>query len=156
MISRSRAWSEILDSVPDQLTELYKYLLQRIDSFKLKVDSEDCKNVLVAATLAYQNLSLSEIAVLAKLPTEKDVKETVELCGSFFTIRGKTVYMIHQSAKEHLRDHLLFRQNEQNFEEKYIWAPELRDSFRSYPDAKSGSVMLSPICVSLLGPSSKE
>ncbi|OKL62331.1 hypothetical protein UA08_02283 [Talaromyces atroroseus] len=105
MISRVRAWSEILDSVPDKLAELYKYLLERINSFKLKVDSEDCKNVLAATTLAYQNLSLSELAVLASLPTEKDARQAVDLCGSFLTIRDKTVYMIHQSAKEHLKDH---------------------------------------------------
>ncbi|KAK5989962.1 Vegetative incompatibility protein HET-E-1 [Cladobotryum mycophilum] len=59
-------------------------------------------DVLVATSLAYRPLSLPELSVLAGLSTDVDVKIIVEECGSFLTISGETVYLIHQSAKDYL------------------------------------------------------
>jgi hypothetical protein len=105
MGARDRAWPGILETVPDDLTELYNYLFERIETLKWKIDSEDCKRVLAAATFAYRPLALSEVGILADLPSEKEAREAVELCGSFLTVRSDTAYLIHQSAQEYLSEH---------------------------------------------------
>ena len=81
-------------------SELYNHMMTRIKREKGK-DLQHCKDVLVATSLAYRPLSLSELAVLAGLsPT---ITQTiVEKCGSFLTIKDNTVYLIHQSAKDYL------------------------------------------------------
>jgi hypothetical protein len=58
--------------------------------------------VLVATFLAYRPLSLDELAVLAGLLPEM-TRTIVEKCGSFLTVTGETVYLIHQSAKDYLK-----------------------------------------------------
>jgi hypothetical protein len=67
-------------------------------------DPEFCKNVLVATSLAYRPLSLGELAVIADLPPKIPPQHIVEKCGSFLTIIEKTVYPIHQSAKDYLME----------------------------------------------------
>jgi hypothetical protein len=104
MGARDRAWPGILKTVPDDLTELYNYLFERIETLKRKIDSEDCKRVLAAATLAYRPLTLSEVGILTDL-SEKEAREAVELCGSFLTVRSDTAYLIHQSAQDYLSEH---------------------------------------------------
>ena len=102
MGAQDRAWPGILEAVPDDLTKLYNYLFDQIETQKWEIDSEDCKRVLAAATLAYRPLTLSEVGILADLPSEKEAREAVELCRSFLTVRSDTVYLIHQSAQDYL------------------------------------------------------
>jgi hypothetical protein len=61
-----------------------------------------CKDILVAVVLAYRTLSLPELAVLAGLQPKINPQTIVEKCGSFLTISGQTVSLIHQSAKDYL------------------------------------------------------
>jgi hypothetical protein len=53
--------------------------------------------------LAIRPLALSEIAILAGLPSEA-AGLIVEQCGSFLTVRSDTVYLIYQSAQDYLSE----------------------------------------------------
>jgi len=98
-------WEEILKTVPKDLMELYDYLLQRIETLEWKTESEYCKSVLAAATLAYRPLTLGEIGMLAGLPSGVQAWPVVKKCGSFLTVRSSTAYLIHQSAQDYLSKH---------------------------------------------------
>jgi hypothetical protein len=92
---------EIIEMIPPGLSELYDHMMTRIENGKMR-DPHYCKNVLVATSLAYRPLSLSELAILAGLPPKINPQTIVVKCGSFLTTKEKTVYLIHQSAKDYL------------------------------------------------------
>lgn len=86
--------------IPPGLSKLYDHMMTRIESGEL-LDPQDCKTVLAATTLSFRPLSLYELAALVDLPL--DVAETaIEMCGSFLTVIGEKVNLIHQSAKDYL------------------------------------------------------
>lgn len=63
--------------------------------------------MLSITTLAYRPLLLNELAIISGLPAEisnhaNRIREIVGLYGSFLTIKGGVVYLIHQSAKDYL------------------------------------------------------
>jgi len=93
----------IIEDIPPGLTELYSHIMSRIEKTKRR-DPEYCRNVLAATVLAYRPLSLSELAVLAGLPSKTNPQVIVTKCGSFLTIAGDTVSLIHQSAGDYLRE----------------------------------------------------
>jgi len=81
-------------------------MIQQIQNLKRK-NSKYCQLVLSVATLAYQPLHLTELAIISGLPTAisayaNRVREVVTLCGSFLTVRESVVYLIHQSVKDYL------------------------------------------------------
>ncbi|KAL7932075.1 hypothetical protein V8C35DRAFT_329060 [Trichoderma chlorosporum] len=92
---------DIIREIPSGLSKLYDYMMNKIDR-GLRKDREYCRNVLVAATLAFRPLTLSEVTVLAQLP-DNFPATIVRKCGSFLTVQDETVYLIHQSAKEYLQ-----------------------------------------------------
>lgn len=86
-----------IKSMPKGMSELYGRMVDKIQ------DLQECKDVLIAVSLALRPLSLPELAVVAGLPDGDDVPRTVaEQCGSFLTIIGEEVFLIHQSAKDYL------------------------------------------------------
>jgi hypothetical protein len=92
---------EIIDSIPSGLSKLYGRMMSRIEKEQRR-DPEYCKNVLVASSLAHRPLSLAELSLLAGLPLNVTPQRIVDKCGSFLTITGQTVSLIHQSAKDYL------------------------------------------------------
>jgi hypothetical protein len=89
---------------PPGLDALYKQMMQQISKSD---DAELCKQVLAFVALVYRPITLEELVALveeledlADDPTS--IREIISLCGSFLTIRGKTVYFVHQSAKDFL------------------------------------------------------
>lgn len=89
-----------IKDMPPGLSKLYDHMMIRIEK-GTKIPPQDCKEVLVATSLAFRPLSLSELAVLAELrPTITEA--AVKTCGSFLKITGQTVSLIHQSAKDYL------------------------------------------------------
>ena len=92
---------KIIEQIPPGLSKLYEHMMTRIEKGKMS-DPKYCKNVLVAASLAYRPLTLSELAIAAGLPSKITPETIVKKCGLFFTTKKKTVYLIHQSAKDYL------------------------------------------------------
>lgn len=94
---------EIIEDIPPGLSKLYGHIMSRIEK-RSRREPEYCKSVLAATFLAYRPLSLSELAVLAGLPPKTKPQTIVIKCGSFLRVTGDTVSLIHQSAKDYLRD----------------------------------------------------
>lgn len=91
-----------IKAMPPGLLELYDHMITRIESVK-KIKPQDCKRVLICAVLAFRPISLSELAALSDM-SHNMTMTAIELCGSFLAMREKTVYLIHQSAKDYLYD----------------------------------------------------
>lgn len=94
---------DIIKALPPGLPKLYGHMMTKIENGN-KRQIEYCKSVLAATCLAYRPLSVSELAVVATLPSKIKPQDIVEECGSFLTTRGETVYLIHQSAKDWLKE----------------------------------------------------
>jgi hypothetical protein len=103
-IPRRRTMSE-LKKFPSGLQPLYDRMMQQIEGQE-DDDREPCKQILRATAIAYRPLTLEELLLIAELSEAPidDIREIVELCGSFLIIREKTVYFVHQSAKDYLSD----------------------------------------------------
>lgn len=93
---------DIVGETPSGLSQLYDYMMDKIEK-GMRKDCEYCKNVLVAATLAFRPLALSELRVLAQLPGNSTAT-IIQKCGSFLTVQDETVYLIHQSANDYLQE----------------------------------------------------
>ncbi|KAH8821891.1 hypothetical protein F5884DRAFT_105145 [Xylogone sp. PMI_703] len=91
-----------LRKFPPGLDAVYQRIIDQLS----KLNDDLCKQVLTTMTVTYRPITLNELTVLAGIPQYSNdietLREAVELCGSFLTIRGNTVYFIHQSAKEFL------------------------------------------------------
>jgi hypothetical protein len=92
----------IVNKIPPGLSEVYNYIMIKIEH-ENKYDQPRYKNVLVAISLAYRPLSLSELAVLADLGPETP-KRIIEKCGLFLTTKENTIYLIHQLARDYLKE----------------------------------------------------
>jgi hypothetical protein len=92
-----------LKSFPPGLNALYERMMQQIGASD---DAELCKQVLATIALVYRPVTLSELVSLTELledvTDEAEVREIIGLCGSFLTLRGETVYFVHQSAQDFL------------------------------------------------------
>jgi hypothetical protein len=95
---------EVLRKVPQGLTSLYNRMIEQIQ--KREEDRDLCLLLLSVVTLAYRPLHLQELCRLAGLYEQRygltHLENAVRKCGSFLTIRHEYVYLIHQSAKDHL------------------------------------------------------
>ncbi|KAL4733207.1 hypothetical protein BDV11DRAFT_175905 [Aspergillus similis] len=97
---------EILDTlqdIPSDLSGLYNQMLEQINQLKHR-HRDICTRVLSMVVLAYRPLHLSEMRYLIKKGTKEEVEIAVSLCGSFLTTRNEYIYLIHQSAKDHLEN----------------------------------------------------
>lgn len=96
---------QVLKEVPNDLTLLYDRMLEQIHELNPRHQGFCC-NILSIATLAYRPLHLLELRFITGLESEisrmADFRRTINLCGSFLTIIGDHVYLIHQSAKTYL------------------------------------------------------
>jgi NACHT domain len=95
--------ADIIRAIPSGLSELYGHIMSKIEKGNMR-DPEFCKEVLVATALSYRPLSLSELGVVAGLPPKVNPQTIVEKCGSFLTTRESIVDLIHQSAKDYLKN----------------------------------------------------
>jgi hypothetical protein len=96
--------SKILEEFPPGLESLYERMMEQIQKRR---HAEFCIRILSLVTLAYRPIHLKELVAIAGLPGElsddlQSVRELVDLCGSFLTVREKTIYILHQSAKDYL------------------------------------------------------
>lgn len=98
---------KMLDAFPPGLDSLYGHMMEQVLSLNDKDDVYLCKQILAVMANVYRPITLHELGCLIDIPEELSVdidslEEVVGLCGSFLTVRGDTVYFIHQSAKDHL------------------------------------------------------
>ncbi|KAH8742656.1 hypothetical protein F5883DRAFT_668205 [Diaporthe sp. PMI_573] len=94
------------------LTPLYERMMRHIQQLQPK-DSEFCRLVISAATVAYRPLRLCELGALSGLPPNvtDDLRSVVDMCASFLTIRDNHVYLIHQSIKDFLKESMAIFQH---------------------------------------------
>ncbi|KAL3459583.1 NACHT domain-containing protein [Aspergillus heterothallicus] len=137
----------VLKSFPSGLPALYGRMMEEVE----RVDMESpgtltyCRQILAAVTLAYRPLTLDELSLVANLsPQLVEDAETLEAmidqCGNFLTVRWKTVYFVHHSAKEYLStyaDQVLF--------------PDGRSTVHSGIVSKALESMSSTLCRDLWG-----
>jgi len=97
---RARRAETTLLEFPPGLDSVYQCMINQIQRHDME-DIQFCFRVLSAVLLAYRPLHLEELATVATIP-ENDAEELVGLCGSFLSIQDKTVYFVHQSAKDFL------------------------------------------------------
>jgi hypothetical protein len=93
-----------LASFPPGLDSLYWRMMQQISTSE---GAEICQQVLASIAVLYRPVTIPELVALVEqledLESDLDsVREIVGFCGSFLTLRGDTVYFVHQSAKDFL------------------------------------------------------
>ncbi|KAJ6038209.1 uncharacterized protein N7446_005023 [Penicillium canescens] len=92
-----------LEEFPSGLDELYKRMLGQISESD---DAEICKSLLSVITAVHRPITLDELASYIDLPEEiadnSDLAEIIGICGSFLTLRRRTISLVHQSAKDFL------------------------------------------------------
>jgi hypothetical protein len=98
---------ELFEKAPRGLTPLYNHIFLQIQRLE-RLKRESCMSVLSVVTLAYRPLHLHELRLLVSVPKQHhgfaDLENIIAICGSFLTIRDDHVYLIHQSAKDYLRN----------------------------------------------------
>ncbi|KAJ8131356.1 hypothetical protein O1611_g2276 [Lasiodiplodia mahajangana] len=95
----------VLDEFPPGLDELYERMARQ---FLTSRNANMCCQVLAVQARAYRPLVLTELSTLVELPKdEKWLRQIVELCGSFLTVRAGTIYFVHQSAKDYLIENMV-------------------------------------------------
>ncbi|KAI0099735.1 hypothetical protein GGR51DRAFT_389819 [Nemania sp. FL0031] len=106
----TRPWEVLnrLHDFPPGLQELYGRMATQ---FLKSKHVEICRQVLAVQVLAYRPLRLTELIALVESPERlaqlsKWLRNVVELCGSFLTVRDETIYFVHKSAKDYLIDNM--------------------------------------------------
>jgi hypothetical protein len=94
---------EALILFPPGLDALYERMMQQIGKTN---KPERCKQVLAVVALVYRPITLDELVTLVErlegITEDSDLQEIIGFCGSFLTLRERTVYFVHQSAKDFL------------------------------------------------------
>ncbi|USP74763.1 WD40 repeat-like protein [Curvularia clavata] len=92
-----------LELFPLGLNALYERMMQQINKTD---DAELCKQVLATVALVYRPITLEELVALVEpledITDDSELQEIIGYCGSFLTLRGRTIYFVHQSAKDFL------------------------------------------------------
>lgn len=93
-----------LKAFPPGLQPLYRRM---VDFIRASDDADLCFDVLAVMSVVYQPVVLQELATITESLAEfKDdtsaLNDIISSCGSFLTLRGETVYFVHQSAKDFL------------------------------------------------------
>ncbi|ENI10865.1 hypothetical protein COCC4DRAFT_184065 [Bipolaris maydis ATCC 48331] len=91
----------VVKTTPAGLDPFYDRMLAQIEQQKGSADV--LRILLCTVTAAYRPLYLAEAGSLCALPgTTKMHRKIIASCGSFLTIRGEQIYLVHQSAKDYL------------------------------------------------------
>ncbi len=95
-----------LTEFPPGLDALYRRMVDQICNSE---DAELCKNLLAVISVVYRPISLEEMMSLVDMPDgvsdTYELEEIIGLCGSFLTLRERTISFVHQSAKDYLVKH---------------------------------------------------
>jgi len=96
-----------LTAFPPGLDALYGRMMDQIRNTEDVEDAELCKGILAVMLAVRRPITLDELAAFVDMPEEASTEyevltEIIGLCGSFLTLRKRTISFIHQSAKEFL------------------------------------------------------
>jgi hypothetical protein len=104
-----------LQEFPPGLDPFYKRMFDQIRGSEDKegeadeVDEGDakcCKRILAVVSVVYRPLTLDELVSFVDMPEgvsdDESLIQIIELCGSFLTLRERTIAFVHQSAKDFL------------------------------------------------------
>lgn len=99
---------EALTTLPPGLDELYRRIMQKVDSSKR---GHLLKQILALITAVRRPITLEEIASLDKtveavVNSGHSPEKIIRLCNSFLVLRERTIYFVHQSAKDFLLETL--------------------------------------------------
>ena len=108
-LEKAQSWRALglVEKMPATLDLFYDLMMNRAQQSE-EGEWEYCQLVLSTATLAYRPLHLAELAIISGLPVDifkahtNRIREVVDLCGSFLTVKDSIVYLIHQSVKDYL------------------------------------------------------
>lgn len=94
----------MLTAFPPGLDALYKRMTDQITASE---DAELCKHILALVSAVYRPITLDELASFVDMLDGVSSKcealsEIIGLCGSFLTLRERTISFVHQSAKDFL------------------------------------------------------
>lgn len=99
-------WSveKILTDFPPGLNGLYKRMMDQIGNSK---NAKLYKSILAVMSVVYRPITLDELASFVDMPPQsssnhKIQEEIIGHCGSFLTLRDRTISFVHQSAKDFL------------------------------------------------------
>jgi ankyrin repeat protein len=96
-----------VEQFPPTLDALYKRILDQILHNRDQEQLEFAQRILYSVVAAFRPLTIRELAIVADLPVQHRYDDNllaqyIDVCGSLLTIRQKTVYLVHQSAKDYL------------------------------------------------------
>lgn len=99
-------WSTLqkLTIFPPGLDALYERMMEQIDSSE---DARLCIRILGIVSTVYRPITLNELTSFVDMPDGvsddyESLAEIIGLCGSFLTLRERTIFFVHQSAKDFL------------------------------------------------------
>ncbi|KAK3305100.1 uncharacterized protein B0T15DRAFT_554966, partial [Chaetomium strumarium] len=89
---------------PPGLDALYRRMMDQICKSE---DAALCKDILAVVSVVYRPITLDELTALVDtlddvFDNHEALAEIVGLCGSFLTLRERTISFVHQSAKDFL------------------------------------------------------
>ncbi|KAF3313583.1 hypothetical protein TWF173_005876 [Orbilia oligospora] len=96
-----------LQEFPPGLDMLYRRMVEQIYN---SGDAKSCESVVAVMLVVRRPITLEELTTLVDIPdlesdddlNSESLREIVQLCGSFLTIRDGVISFVHQSAKDYL------------------------------------------------------
>ncbi|KAJ5362433.1 hypothetical protein N7541_003277 [Penicillium brevicompactum] len=104
---KARNAHKLLNAFPAGLDPLYERMMEHIQDSDDAEDAELCRSILAVVAIVYQPITLEELPVLVEIPdhvskTDQHLADLIADCGSFLSLRGRTVSLVHQSATDFL------------------------------------------------------
>ncbi len=106
-LTNTESWNtpKKLRTFPPELNPLYSRMMKQICDSE---NAELCKRILAVVSVVYRPVTLDELTSLVDMPNgvsnDKSLTKIIGLCGSFLTLRERTISFVHKSAKDFLVD----------------------------------------------------
>ncbi|PVH71050.1 HET-domain-containing protein [Cadophora sp. DSE1049] len=95
---------EMLSAFPPKLDAVYMRMIEQI---RISRAAKRCNRILAVVSVVYQPINLDELPSFVDIPLRsssnyKALAEIIRLCGSFLTLRERTISFVYQSARDFL------------------------------------------------------
>ena len=95
---------EVLSAFLPGLDAIYMRMMEQI---RISRVAKRCKNILAVVSIVYRPITLDELPSFVDFPLRsssnyKALAEIIGVCGSFLTLRERTISFVHQSARDFL------------------------------------------------------